>query len=115
SLAALKAGASPEDAARQPEEPQQPARKPTLRRDGEPAEPTLQLPANGQTQPSHPAEPDWGTGGKPPDPPKPPPEIARIAVIGFRVLELRRSVAVGRLWWQIALAGCPSDRGDDAR
>jgi len=80
SLAALKAGASPEDAARQQqEEPQQPAHKPTLRREGEQTEPTLQLPANGQPQPAHPAEPDWGTGGKPgekppasQDPQKPP-------------------------------------------
>ncbi len=65
SLAALKAGASPEDAARQQQEPQQPAHKPTLRREGEQAEPTLQLPTDGQPQPAHPAEPEWGTGGKP--------------------------------------------------
>src|SRR5262245_28918833 len=44
SLAALKAGASPEDAAREQQEPEQPAHKPTLRREGEQAEPTLQLP-----------------------------------------------------------------------
>src|SRR5262249_7847974 len=43
SWAALKAGAPPEEAARQQEEPQQPTRKPTLRREGEPTEPTLQL------------------------------------------------------------------------
>src|SRR5262249_12769639 len=79
SLAALKAGASPAEAARQQEEPPQPTRKPTLRREGEQTEPTLQLPTNGQGQPSHPAEPEWGTGGKPgekqppsQDPPKPP-------------------------------------------
>lgn len=74
SLAALQANPSPQDAARQPEEPQQPTRKPTLRREGEQQEPSLQLPTSGpaQQQPGHPAEPDWGTGGKPQDPQKDP-------------------------------------------
>jgi len=81
SLAALKASTSPEEAAQQPEEPKQPTRRPTLRREGEqPEQPSLQLPADGQTQrPRHPDEPEWGTGGKPgenqpssQDPPKPP-------------------------------------------
>jgi hypothetical protein len=74
SLAALKAGASAQEASRHEEEPQQPARKPTLRREGEEAEPTLQLPTNGQNQPAHPAEPDWGTGGKPAEKQPPPPQ-----------------------------------------
>ncbi len=71
SLAALKAGASREEATH-PEETQQPARKPTLRREGEQPEPSLQLPSSGQSQQGHPAEPDWGTGGKPQDQQKPP-------------------------------------------
>lgn len=77
SLAALTAGASAEEAAHQADESQQPVRKPTLRREGEQPEPSLQLPSNtgsGQGQPPHPAEPDWGTGGKPQDPQKPPQE-----------------------------------------
>jgi hypothetical protein len=75
SLAALQAGASPEEAAHQADEPQQPVRKPTLRRDGEQPDPTLKLPSTtgaGQGQPPHPPEPDWGTGGKPQEAQKPP-------------------------------------------
>jgi hypothetical protein len=84
SLAALKASDSPQDASQQPEEQQQPAKRPTLRKEGEAAPETEVLRApNGQTQtqqPPHPRdEPEWGTGGKPggqqpppPDPQKPP-------------------------------------------
>jgi hypothetical protein len=80
SLAALKASTSPEEAVQQPEEPKQPTRRPTLRREGEqPERPSLQLPADGQTQKPRQDDPEWGTGGKPgenqpssQDPPKPP-------------------------------------------
>src|SRR5260370_28911177 len=71
SLAALNAGACREEAPH-PEETQQPARKPTLRREGEQPEPTLQLPTTGQSQPRPPPEPAWGTGTKPQDQQKPP-------------------------------------------
>ncbi len=77
SLAALKASGSPQDAsASQPEE-QQPAKRPTLHREGETPDTEVLRAPNGQTQqPTHPRdEPEWGTGGKqppPPDPQKPP-------------------------------------------
>src|SRR5215813_5455653 len=84
SLAALKASNSPQDAAQQQQDEQQPAKRPTLRKEGEAAPETEILRApNGQTQtqqPPHPRdEPEWGTGRKPagqqpppPDPQKPP-------------------------------------------
>lgn len=78
-LAALKASSSPEDKAQHPEE-QQPTHKPTLIREGEaPETPVLQPPVQTPGQaptPSHRDEPQWGTGGKPPDDqqPKPPPQ-----------------------------------------
>jgi hypothetical protein len=85
SLAALKASDSPQDVSQQPEE-QQPAKRPTLRKEGE-ADPNTEVlrAPNGQTQtqqPPHPRdEPEWGTAGKPggqqqppPDPQKPPPQ-----------------------------------------
>jgi hypothetical protein len=84
SLAALKASTSPQDVSSQTDQPQQPAKRPTLKREGE-GDPGLQPPvsgAGGQAQlPSKPDEPEWGTKGnrppqqdppKPEDPPKPP-------------------------------------------
>jgi hypothetical protein len=89
SLAALKASSSPQDATQEQQGEQQPAKRPSLRKEGEEAPDTEVLRApNGQTQtqqPPHPRdEPEWGTGGKPggqqqpppppPDPQKPPPQ-----------------------------------------
>jgi hypothetical protein len=80
SLASLKASNAPQDA--QPEEPKQPAKRPTLRKEGEQldTDPEVLRAPNGQTQQQRPqSEPEWGTGGKPtnqqpppPDPQKPP-------------------------------------------
>jgi len=76
-LAALKSANSPEEKAQHPEEPQ-PTRKPTLRREGE--EPETPALGTGQTQtPSRREDPQWGTGGGPPQDqqpqlPKRPPE-----------------------------------------
>jgi hypothetical protein len=81
SLAALKASNSPQDVSQQPDQPQQPARRPTLKREGEEGgpDPALQPTPGGQPQlPPKPDEPEWGTGDKrppqnpPQDPPKPP-------------------------------------------
>jgi hypothetical protein len=89
SLSALKASSSPQDATQEQQGEQQPAKRPTLRKEGEEAPDTEVLRApNGQTQPQQPPhprdEPEWGTGGKPggqqqpppppPDPQKPPPQ-----------------------------------------
>lgn len=78
SLAALKASTSPQDVKPQADQPEQPTRKPTLRREGEADEqPTLKLPPSGQSQDQHRQdEPEWGTNGKqPPQPqPQPPPD-----------------------------------------
>jgi hypothetical protein len=82
SLAALKASSSPQDAAQEPEE-RQPAKRPTLRKEGEAPDTEILRAPNGQTQTQqqpHPRdEPEWGTGGKPggqqpppSDPQKPP-------------------------------------------
>jgi hypothetical protein len=86
SLAALKASNSPQDVSQQPDQPQQPAKRPTLKREGEEGgpDPALKPPVpGGQAQlPPKPDEPEWGTKDKrpaqdspqapPPDPPKPP-------------------------------------------
>jgi hypothetical protein len=76
SLAALKASSSPQDVSQQPDQPQQPAKRPTLKREGEEgADPGLKPPVpGGQSQlPPKPDEPEWGTKGNRPsqDPPKP--------------------------------------------
>jgi hypothetical protein len=77
SLAALKASNSPQDVSQQPDQSQQPAKRPTLKREGEEGgpDPALQPVPGGQAQlPRKPDEPEWGTGDKrpPQDPPKPP-------------------------------------------
>jgi hypothetical protein len=69
-LAVLQASSSPQDVKPEPNQPQQqPAHKPTLRREGEQPETEILRAPNGQTtqqtQPSHPDEPEWGTKGQP--------------------------------------------------
>lgn len=84
-LAVLQASKSPQDV-KQEAEPEQPARRPTLRREGEQPETEVLRTPGGQTQaprPDHQDEPEWGTtgtkqppqGGQQPPPPdqqKPP-------------------------------------------
>jgi hypothetical protein len=78
SLAALKASNSPQDVSQQPDQPQQPAKRPTLKREGEEGgpDPALKAPVpGGQAQlPPKPDEPEWGTKDKRPaqDPPQAP-------------------------------------------
>jgi hypothetical protein len=71
SLAVLKASNSPQDA-KQEDQPQQPTRKPTLRREGEQPDdaPEILRAPNGQTRPQqeHQDEPQWGTNGQQPPP-----------------------------------------------
>jgi hypothetical protein len=77
SLAALKASNSPQDVSQQPDQPQQPAKRPTLKREGEEGgpDPALKPAPGGQAQlPPKPDEPEWGTGDKRPaqNPPQTP-------------------------------------------
>ncbi|MBZ5533725.1 MAG: hypothetical protein LAO20_20030 [Acidobacteriia bacterium] len=72
-LAALKASDSPQDKAKEGPEPKQLSHRPTLKREGEGADPAVRQapPSSAQsTQPSHPDEPEWGTTK--PVPPQPP-------------------------------------------
>ncbi len=79
-LAALQASSSPQDVKKEPDQPQQPAHRPTLRREGEQPDTEILRAPNGQTTqtPGHADEPEWGTNGQQPagqqpqDPPKPP-------------------------------------------
>src|SRR5215831_9156480 len=76
SLAALKASSSPQDVSQQPDQSQQPTKRPTLKREGEEVgpDPALKPPVpGGQAQlPPKPDEPEWGTKDKRPaqDPPQ---------------------------------------------
>jgi hypothetical protein len=72
SMAAIHSSNSPEEAA-QGGKPQEPAHKPTLHREGEVEEPTIQAPPK---TPEHQDEPQWGTGqpGDSPQIPKKPPQ-----------------------------------------
>ena len=81
SLAALKASNSPQDVSQQPDQPQQPAKRPTLKREGEEGgpDPALKPVPGGQAQlPPKPDEPEWGTGDKrqSQNPPQAPPQDA---------------------------------------
>ncbi len=63
-LAALKASDSPQDKAKEGAEPQQLSHRPTLKREGEGADPAVRQapPSSAQnTQAPHPDEPEWGT------------------------------------------------------
>lgn len=70
-LAALKSSDSPQDKAVEPAQPDQPSKRPTLKREGEGVDPAVRQapPVNVQDQQgAHPDEPQWG-GGKPEDAP----------------------------------------------
>lgn len=81
-LAALQASNSPEDVKKDSDQPQQPAHRPTLRREGEQPDTEILRAPNGQTTQTseHQDEPEWGANPPPPqkgqqlppDPPKPP-------------------------------------------
>jgi hypothetical protein len=69
SLAVLQASNSPQDVKQQPDQQQQPAKRPTLRRDGEQPDTEILRAPNGQTQgqqqqPHQQDDPEWGTEGK---------------------------------------------------
>jgi hypothetical protein len=66
-LASLQASRSPQDVKAQGEQPQTPAKRPTLRREGEQPDPAVQrapAPGSVQTPSDHSDEPQWGTDKK---------------------------------------------------
>jgi hypothetical protein len=78
-LAALQASSTPQDVKKEPDQPQQPAHRPTLRREGEQPDTEILRAPNGQTtqgqqQPHQQDEPEWGTDKQSPSQNSQPPD-----------------------------------------